>query len=251
MTLAAWRGASPSLRASRALRFGERRGHPGARPRRCRARGHHHPGRLAVQRLSRGRDRRSLLQPEWRTWRPPRRGQQRSPRSAHGVDGARDRGRGLFVTALAVGGSWRLARLLIVLGVAVIADQPPGGRSPGAARGARRDHLRGRQGRPCSAASGSSLSSGVTLAVSGPLLAVHLRGERAAAVPPDGGPEPRRGDRGPARGRARTERPRERRRRRREPASTPSACCPSRASRRRLRCSPRSSRPPSSSSSRG
>ena len=85
----------------------------------------------------------------------------------------------LFVTAFAVGGSWRLARLLIVLGVAVVlisllVDARQGLREGLAAttyEGAQATLLGGFW---------VQLWSGVTLAVSGPLLAVHLRGERAA-----------------------------------------------------------------------
>ena len=85
----------------------------------------------------------------------------------------------LFVTAFAVAGRWRLARLLIVLGVAVIlisllVDARQGLREGLAAttyQGAKATLLGGFWVQLC---------SGVTLAVSGPLLAVHLRAGRRA-----------------------------------------------------------------------
>jgi hypothetical protein len=103
----------------------------------------------------------------------------KSPRSAHGVTVLAIAIAALFVTAFAVGGRWRLARLLIVLGVAVIlisllVDARQGLREGLAAttyEGAQATLLGGFW---------AQLWSGVTLAVSGPLLAVHLRGERAA-----------------------------------------------------------------------
>jgi hypothetical protein len=103
----------------------------------------------------------------------------RSPRSAHGVTVLAIAIAALFVTAFAVGGRWRLARLLIVLGVAVIlisllVDARQGLREGLAAttyEGAQATLLGGFW---------AQLWSGVTLAVSGPLLAVHLRGEHAA-----------------------------------------------------------------------
>ncbi len=102
----------------------------------------------------------------------------KSPRSAHGVAVLAIAIAALFVTAFAVAGRWRLARLLIVLGVAVIlisllVDARQGLREGLAAttyQGANATLLGGFWVQLC---------SGVTLAVSGPLLAVHLRGERA------------------------------------------------------------------------
>jgi hypothetical protein len=102
----------------------------------------------------------------------------KSPRSAHGVAVLAIAIAALFVTAFAVAGRWRLARLLIVLGVAVIlisllVDARQGLREGLAAttfQGAKATLLGGFWVQLC---------SGVTLAVSGPLLAVHLRGERA------------------------------------------------------------------------
>jgi hypothetical protein len=109
----------------------------------------------------------------------------RSPRSAHGVTVLAIAIAALFVTAFAVGGRWRLARLLIVLGVAVIlisllVDARQGLREGLAAttyEGAQATLLGGFW---------AQLWSGVTLAVSGALLAVHLRGERAARRAPAG-----------------------------------------------------------------
>jgi hypothetical protein len=103
----------------------------------------------------------------------------KSPRSAHGVTVLAIAIAALFVTAFAVGGRWRLARLLFVLGVAVVlisllVDARQGLREGLAAttyEGAQATLLGGFW---------VQLWSGVTLAVSGPLLAVHLRGERAA-----------------------------------------------------------------------
>jgi hypothetical protein len=84
----------------------------------------------------------------------------------------------LFVAALAIAANWRLARLLIALGVAVVlisllVDARQGLREGLAAttyEGAEATLLGGFW---------IQLWSGVTLAVSGPLLAVHLREERA------------------------------------------------------------------------
>jgi hypothetical protein len=103
----------------------------------------------------------------------------KSPRSAHGVAVLAIAIAGLFVTAFAVGGRWRLARLLIVLGVAVIlisllVDARQGLREGLAAttyEGAKATLLGGFWAQLC---------SGVTLAVSGALLAIHLGAERAA-----------------------------------------------------------------------
>jgi hypothetical protein len=111
----------------------------------------------------------------------------KSPRSAHGVTVLAIAIAALFVTAFAVGGRWRLARLLVVLGVAVIlisllVDARQGLREGLAAttyEGAQATLLGGFW---------AQLWSGVTLAVCGPLLAVHLRGERAArGAPPTRG----------------------------------------------------------------
>jgi hypothetical protein len=103
----------------------------------------------------------------------------KSPRSAHGVAVLAIAIAALFVTAFAVGGRWRLARLLVVLGVAVVlisllVDARQGLREGLAAtiyEGAKATLLGGFW---------VQLWSGVTLAVTGPLLAVHLRGERVA-----------------------------------------------------------------------
>jgi hypothetical protein len=103
----------------------------------------------------------------------------KSPRSAHGVAVLVIAIAALFVTAFAIGANWRLARLLIVLGMAVIlisllVDARQGLREGLAAttyEGAQATLLGGFWAQLC---------SGVTLAVSGPLLAIHLRGERAA-----------------------------------------------------------------------
>ena len=102
---------------------------------------------------------------------------QRSPRSAHGLTVLAIAVAAFLVTAFAIGGKWRLARLLIVLGVAVVlisllVDAPEGLREGLAAttyEGATATLLGGFW---------AQLSSGVVLAVSGPLLAVYLRAER-------------------------------------------------------------------------
>ena len=103
----------------------------------------------------------------------------RSPRSAHGVSVLVIAIAALFVAALAIAANWRLARLLIVLGVAVVlisllVDARQGlheGLAATAYGGAEAVLLGGFW---------IQLWSGVTLAVSGPLLAIHLREERAA-----------------------------------------------------------------------
>jgi hypothetical protein len=102
----------------------------------------------------------------------------RSPRSAHGVSVLVIAIAALFVAVLAIAANWRLARLLIALGVAVVlisllVDLRQGLREGLAAttyEGAEATLLGGFW---------IQLWSGVTLAVSGPLLAVHLREERA------------------------------------------------------------------------
>jgi hypothetical protein len=106
--------------------------------------------------------------------------EQRSPRSAHGLTVLAIAIAAFCMTALAVAGRWRLARLLIVLGAAVIAisllvDAPEGLREGLAAttyEGAEATLLGGFW---------VQLASGVTLVVSGPLLAFHLRGGRRRA----------------------------------------------------------------------
>jgi hypothetical protein len=105
--------------------------------------------------------------------------ERRSPRSAHGVTVLVIAIAALVVTAFAIGANWRLARLLTVLGVAVIlisllVDARQGlreGLAATAYEGATATLLGGFW---------AQLWSGVTLAVAGPLLAVHLREERAA-----------------------------------------------------------------------
>ena len=102
----------------------------------------------------------------------------RSPRSAHGLTVLGIAVAAFFVTALAIGGRWRLARLLTVLGIAVIlisllVDAPEGlreGLDATLYEGAQATLLGGFW---------AQLASGVTLAVSGPLLAVYLREGRA------------------------------------------------------------------------
>jgi hypothetical protein len=106
--------------------------------------------------------------------------EQRSPRSAHGLTVLAIAIAAFCVTVFAVGGRWRLARLLTVLGLAVIlisllVDAPEGLREGLAAttyEGAKATLLGGFW---------VQLASGVTLVVSGPLLAVHLRGGRRGA----------------------------------------------------------------------
>jgi hypothetical protein len=103
----------------------------------------------------------------------------RSPRSAHGVSVLVIAVASLFVTALAIVSNWRLARLLLVLGVTVVlisllVDAREGLREGLAAatyEGAKATLLKGFW---------IQLWSGVILLVSGPLLAVHLRAEGAA-----------------------------------------------------------------------
>jgi len=101
----------------------------------------------------------------------------RSPRSAHGLSVLVIAIAALLVTALAIAADWRLARLLVVLGVAVVlisllVDARQGLREGLAAtiyEGAKATLIGGFW---------IQLWSGVTLAVSGPLLAVHLRAGR-------------------------------------------------------------------------
>jgi hypothetical protein len=107
---------------------------------------------------------------------------QQSPRSAHGVTVFAIAIVGLFVTVLAITRNWRLARLLTILGVAVIlisllVDAPQGLREGSAAidyQGAKATLLGGFW---------VQLWSGVTLALVGPLLAAQLRAQRAARHP--------------------------------------------------------------------
>jgi hypothetical protein len=103
----------------------------------------------------------------------------RSPRSAHGVSVLVIAIGSLLVTGLAIVYNWRLARLLIVLGVAVVlisllVDARQGlreGLTAATYGGAKATLLEGFW---------IQLWSGVTLAVSGPLLAIHLRAEGVA-----------------------------------------------------------------------
>jgi hypothetical protein len=100
------------------------------------------------------------------------------PRSAHGVWVFAIAVACLFVTLFAVWRNWRLARLLLFAGLAVVAislfiDRPEGlklGTTGDAYAGAHAVLLGGFW---------VQLFSGVTLAVVGPLLAAQLRGERA------------------------------------------------------------------------
>src|SRR5919198_4452160 len=104
---------------------------------------------------------------------------QESPRSAHGVSVFAIAVASLFVTVFAAARNWRLARLLLFLGAAVvaislIADAPDGLREGSLAldyEGANAVLL---------GAFWAQLFSGVTLMVVGPLLAVYLRAERDA-----------------------------------------------------------------------
>ena len=102
----------------------------------------------------------------------------RSPRSAHGLSVLGIAAAAFFVTVLAIGVNWRLARLLVVLAVAVIlisllVD----------AREGLREGLAGTtyEGAKATLLGGFwvQLGSAVTLAVTGPLLAAHLRDRRA------------------------------------------------------------------------
>ena len=105
---------------------------------------------------------------------------QKSPRSAHGVTVIAIAITALFVTAFAVGGRWRLARLLTVLGVVVVLISLLVDARQGLREGLAATTYEGAQA-TLLGAFWVQLWSGVTLAVSGPLLAVHLRGERAAS----------------------------------------------------------------------
>jgi hypothetical protein len=104
---------------------------------------------------------------------------QESPRSAHGVSVFAIAVASLFVTVFAAARNWRLARLLLFLGAAVvaislIADAPDGLREGSLAldyEGANAVLL---------GAFWAQLFSGVTLMVVGPLLAVYIRAERDA-----------------------------------------------------------------------
>jgi len=99
------------------------------------------------------------------------------PRSAHGISVFAIAVACLFVTFFAVWRNWRLARLLLFAGLAVVAislfvDRPDGlrlGTAGEAYAGAHAVLLGGFW---------VQLFSGVTLAVVGPLLAAQLRGER-------------------------------------------------------------------------
>jgi hypothetical protein len=101
------------------------------------------------------------------------------PRSAHGISVFAIAVACLFVTFFAVWRNWRLARLLLFLGLAVVAitlfiDRPEGlklGTAGEAYAGAHALLL---------GCFWVQLFSGVTLAVVGPLLALQLRAERAA-----------------------------------------------------------------------
>jgi hypothetical protein len=103
----------------------------------------------------------------------------KSSRSAHGVAVFAIAVVSLFVTVFAVGRNWRLARLLIFLGAAVIVtslliDAPKGldeGTAGIAYQGAKATLL---------GAFWAQLACGVVLMVTGPLLALQLRGERRA-----------------------------------------------------------------------
>ena len=102
-----------------------------------------------------------------------------SPRDAHGVAVFAIAVAALFTTSFAVARNWRLARLLLFLGAAVvlislIVDLPNGldeGPTGIQYQGAEAVLLEGFW---------VQLWSGVTLTVAGPLLAVQLRGERAS-----------------------------------------------------------------------
>ena len=99
--------------------------------------------------------------------------------SAHGVSVFAIAVASLFVTVFAAARNWRLARLLLFLGAAVVAislivDMPQGLREGSLAldyEGANAVLL---------GAFWAQLFSAVTLMVVGPLLAVHLRAERDA-----------------------------------------------------------------------
>jgi hypothetical protein len=104
----------------------------------------------------------------------------KTPRSAHGIAVFTMAVASLFVIAFAVGGRWRLARLLLFIGAAAIAvslivDVPDGlreGRAGLAYEGAEAVLLGGFW---------AQLSSGAVLALMGPLLAGQLRGQERAA----------------------------------------------------------------------
>jgi len=125
---------------------------------------------------------------------------QQTPRSAHGVAVFAIAVASLFVTVFAAARNWRLARVLLFLGAAVvlislIGDAPQGlreGVAGTAYQGAEAVLLGGFW---------AQLMSGVTLMVVGPLLAMQLRAARDARRSPGraGGParRPRRSATGP------------------------------------------------------
>jgi hypothetical protein len=102
-----------------------------------------------------------------------------TPRSAHGLTVLGIAVAAFFVTVFAIGGRWRIARLLPLFGVAVIVisllvDAPQGLREgvAGTVYGGAEATLLG--------GFWAQLCSGITLVVTGPLLAAHLRSERAS-----------------------------------------------------------------------
>ena len=187
------------------------------------------PRRLAVRRLSRRGGRRARVQPA-------------SATRAGAADRARlpsDRRTAIWVLAIAarlvlvlapaVARNWRLARLLIFLGAAVVAISLAVDAPKGLREGTARDRVSGGEGDAARAASGSSCSRGVTLIVAGPLLALELRAQRDAERDAAGGQRAGAGSGalrglGLARG---ARRGHERRRRPAPPAgAASSACCP-------------------------
>ena len=109
-----------------------------------------------------------------------------TPRSAHGITVFALAVVSLFITVFAVGRNWRLARLLLFLGIAVVAisllvDAPQGVKEGSAAityEGAKATLLGGFW---------VQLFSAAALIVVGPFLAVNLRAERDARSEPSQG----------------------------------------------------------------
>lgn len=104
---------------------------------------------------------------------------QESPRWAHGVAVFAIAVASLFVTVFAAARNWRLARLLLFLGIAVVMISLIGDAPQGLREGVAGTAYQGAQA-VLLGGFWAQLMSGVTLMVVGPLLAVQLRGERDA-----------------------------------------------------------------------
>jgi hypothetical protein len=108
---------------------------------------------------------------------------QQTPRSAHGVSVFAIAIASLFVTVFAAARNWRLARLLLFLGAAVVLISLIGDASEGLQEGVAGTAY---QGAKAVLLGGfwAQLMSGVTLMVVGPLLATQLRAARDARRSP-------------------------------------------------------------------